>query len=81
MKDLRVIENARVVLENGIILDGVVVTKGDRIVDFGKKGSVDIPTDADRIDAEGAYVGPGFVDIHVHGGGGYSTCYNPTEAC
>ena len=81
MKDLKVIENARVVLENGIILDGVVVTKGDRIVDFGKKGSVDIPTGADRIDAEGAYVGPGFVDIHVHGGGGYSTCYNPTEAC
>src|SRR3546814_4065593 len=25
---------------------------------------------AEIIDAEGAYVSPGFVDIHVHGGGG-----------
>ena len=27
-------------------------------------------TDARVIDAEGLYVSPGFVDLHVHGGGG-----------
>ena len=27
--------------------------------------------DAIEIDAEGKYVAPGFIDIHVHGGGGY----------
>ena len=75
-----VIENAQVVLENGIIWDGVILLSGDRIVVAGKKADIDIPDDADRIDAEGAYVGPGFVDIHVHGGGGYLTYKEPEKA-
>ena len=80
MKSIKVIENAKVVLESGIIWDGVIVIKDDRIIDYGKKDAVEIPCGAERIDADGAYVGPGFVDIHVHGGGGYSTCFEPCEA-
>ena len=74
------IENAKIVLENGIIWDGVLLTDGDRIVSAGKRGEVDIPADAERIDAGGAYVGPGFVDIHVHGGNGFSFNRDPLEA-
>lgn len=33
----------------------------------------DIPDGAEVIDAKGLYLAPGFVDIHVHGGGGYGT--------
>ena len=80
MEKIKVIENAKVVLERGIIWDGVIVISGERIAAFGKRAEVDIPDGAEHIDANGAYVGPGFVDIHVHGGGGYSTCYNPVEA-
>ena len=40
------IENAKIVLENGIIWDGVLLTDGDRIVSAGKRGEVDIPADA-----------------------------------
>ena len=68
------IKNAKVVLENGIIWDGVIIIDGDKIKSYGKSGETEIPEGAEIIDADGAYVGPGFVDIHVHGGGGYSTC-------
>ncbi len=80
MKHLKVIENANLVLENGIIWDGVMIVEGNRIADFGTKGKVKIPSGAERIDAHGKYVGPGFVDIHVHGGGGYSTCHDAARA-
>ena len=74
------IENAKVVLENGILWDGIVLVEEDRIVSVGKRGEVEIPEGAQRIDAEGAYVGPGFVDIHVHGGGGHMFWQEPEQA-
>ena len=80
MSSLKVIENAKVVHERGIIWDGVIVIDGDRIVNYGKRINVEIPIGAEHIDAKGAYVGPGFVDIHCHAGGGYSTHRNPEEA-
>ena len=79
-KKLKVIENAKVVLENGIIWDGVIVIDGERIVSVGKRDAVEIPECAEVINALGAYVGPGFVDIHVHGGGGHQTSTEPALA-
>ena len=75
-----VIKNAHVVLENGIIFDGVILIKDGKICGFGPAWEMEIPSGAECIDAEGAYVGPGFVDIHVHGGGGASTCADPARA-
>ena len=80
MNSLKVIKNAKVVHERGIIWDGVIVIDGDKIVKYGKSVEVEIPTDAEVIDACGAYVGPGFVDIHVHGGGGCQTSEDPAGA-
>lgn len=74
------IENAKVVLDSGILFDGVVLVEGDRIAAVGKAGDVQIPADAERVDAGGAYVGPGFVDIHVHGGGGAMFEDDPEKA-
>lgn len=81
-KTVTVIENANLVLENGILWDGVILIAGDRIVQYGKASELaeKIPGDALRIDAGGSYVGPGFVDIHLHGGDGYSTCFEPVQA-
>ncbi len=77
---LKAIKNAQVVLENGIIWDGVVIINDGKIVDYGRARDVMLPTLAEVIDAEGCYVGPGFVDLHVHGGGGYSTAMEGKEA-
>ena len=74
------IKNANVVLENGILWDGAIVVGDDRIVAVGKEAALPVPAGAEVVDAEGLYVGPGFVDIHVHGGGGYSTALQPLEA-
>ena len=77
---MKVIKNANVVLEYGIIWDGVIIISDDRIINVGKARDIEIPADAEIIDAGGAYVGPGLIDIHVHGGGGYHTSFNPKEA-
>ena len=74
------IHNAKVVLETGILWDGVVLLEGDRIVAAGERRDVEIPAGCEMIDAEGAYVGPGFVDIHVHGGNGHMFDAEPLEA-
>ena len=74
------IENANLVLENGILSDAVLLIDGDRITSLGKKDSIKIPETAERFDANGLYVGPGFVDIHVHGGNGHLFYEAPVEA-
>jgi len=74
------IRNCNVVLENGILWDGAILTEGDRIVSVGREEEIEAPAGAEAIDANGAYAGPGFVDIHVHGGGGYSFDAHPYEA-
>lgn len=74
------IDNAKLVLETGIVWDGQLLTDGGRIAAFGERGSFGIPADAERIDAGGMYLGPGFVDIHVHGGGGHFFHEDPEKA-
>ena len=74
------IKNAKVVLENGILFDGVVLVDKERIVAADKASAVVIPENAEIVDAQGAYVGPGFVDIHVHGGDGHFFYAEPEAA-
>ena len=68
----QVIVNANIIKPTGIVFDGKLVIKGGRIVDILKKTD-ETPADATVIDAKGAYLGPGFVDIHTHGFGNKAT--------
>ncbi len=72
------IKNAKIVLEDRIT-DGVLHIEGDRITAVGRADEPPMP-DAEVIDACGAYVGPGFVDIHVHGGGDWMFHSHPEQA-
>lgn len=74
------IKNARVVLEYEVIDGGVILVDGDRIVAVGTADDVSIPDSAEVYDAKGLYAGPGFVDIHVHGGNGHFFYANPIAA-
>lgn len=74
------IHNANIVLENGILWDGVLLVNEGKILAFGKAADLSIPENAQIIDAQDAYVGPGFVDIHVHGGGGSNMYTEPLKA-
>ncbi len=74
------ITNAKVVLEHGILWNGVILVEDGKICAVGKKDEISVPDGAQICDAGGLYVGPGFVDIHVHGGGGHKFCEEPTLA-
>ncbi len=73
------LKNARVVLENEILPNGVVLIDGERIAEIGASDAVAIPDNADCYDVGGKIVGPGFVDIHVHGGNGRFLYAEPIE--
>ena len=62
------IKNARAVFENNIKSVDILL-KGNLIRDIDFSG--ELPRDCMIIDAQNNYVSPGFIDIHVHGGGGY----------
>lgn len=73
---IKAVLNANVVLENGILWDGAILIEDGRIVDVKSERELNVPQNAEIIDAKGAYVGPGFVDIHVHGAVGKTTYSN-----
>ena len=53
--------------DGGVIDDGVIVVRGDRIVAVGPRASVSIPAGAKVVDLKGKTVIPGMVDAHAHG--------------
>lgn len=53
--------------DGGVIDDGVVVVRGDRIIAVGKRGEVEIPGGAKSIDMAGKTIIPGLIDAHAHG--------------
>ena len=77
---MRYIKNAKLVLETGILWDAVLAMDGNRIAAYGSAKEMKIESQDEVIDAKGLYVGPGFVDIHVHGGGDYSFTSDPRRA-
>lgn len=61
--------NGRIVLSESILDSGVLIADQGLIKYVGP--TLDrLPPDASVIDAAGCWIVPGFVDIHVHGGGG-----------
>ena len=68
MQPIKII-NGRIITPQRIISNGVIVISGDKIAEVSEK-RIEV-TDALEIDAKGNYVSPGFIDIHVHGGGGH----------
>ncbi|SEA49038.1 N-acetylglucosamine-6-phosphate deacetylase [Pedobacter hartonius] len=70
--------NGRVITPYRIIDGATVIITGNNIEAISEK-DIDAP-DAVLIDAAGMYVSPGFIDIHVHGGGGYDFMDGHVEA-
>ena len=62
------IKNARLVLANRVTEPGWLLIRDGRILDCAP-GSPSCAADA-VFDAEGAYLTPGFIDMHLHGGDG-----------
>jgi N-acetylglucosamine-6-phosphate deacetylase len=72
------IYNGRIITPYRIIPNGTILITGDIITAIAEgDASFD---DAIEIDAKENYVSPGFIDIHVHGGGGYDFMDEKEEA-
>ena len=61
--------NGRIITPYRIIPNGTLVVTGETITAI-VEDDIDVPG-ATEIDADGNYISPGFIDIHVHGGGGH----------
>lgn len=61
--------NGKILTPYRMIPQGTVLIT-DGIITEVKEGNIDV-SDAIEIDAKGNYIAPGFIDIHVHGGGGH----------
>ena len=62
--------NATLVMHDHFIPKGIlVIDDNGRICDFGEMRKIHTPDNAEIIDAENLYVGPGFIDIHTHSDG------------
>lgn len=78
---MNAIVNTKLILEDGIIFDGVITYENGYIVDMGKAGEVIIPDGAEILDAKGLYTAPGLIDIHNHGGADFLFHEDPLHCC
>lgn len=65
---MTLLTGARVVTPRGVLNDGAVRIADGRIVSVGPAGPA---AAAERVDLDGCWLVPGFIDLHMHGGGGH----------
>jgi len=77
-----IIKNADILTPRGIMVSGFLVVQNGRIARVGSHGEFRQWSTAGHevLDASGLTVVPGFVDIHVHGGGGHDVLEGTYEA-
>ena len=61
--------NAVLVMRDHLIPNAALLVENGKIKAYGKMKDITIPNGWEVIDAEGLFVGPGFVDIHTHSDG------------
>lgn len=54
--------NAELVMKDHLIPEAVLFAENGQIAGFGEMRNTPVPEDCEIVDAEGLYVGPGFVD-------------------
>jgi len=69
MHNTTVLINAKLILGNEIVEDKILLFD-DKIIDIVDDVILSDSDDVEIIDAKGAYVSPGFIDLHIHGSGG-----------
>ena len=78
---MKAITNAKIITLNGIIWDGAVTFENGRLVDVDWADKVSIPEGAEIIDAQGRYVAPSLIDIHIHGCPDHQFYLEPSVCC
>lgn len=74
---MKAIVNGKIILQDQILLDCALLYTD---VIEGIVAVEDIPADAEIIDAQGGYVAPGLIDLHIHGYLGKDICDGEEES-
>lgn len=77
-KQLIKIFNGKIITPEKIIDGGTILIQSNRIEAISN-GDIEV-ANCIEIDAKGKFISPGFIDIHVHGGGGYDFMDGNEEA-
>ena len=77
MRPIKII-NGRNITPYRVLHGATLLITGNKIAAL-REGDIDIP-EAQIIDAGGNYAAPGFIDIHIHGGGGHDFMDGTPEA-
>lgn len=74
-----VLANARVVTPGGVLDRGWVGTRAGRLVAIERGPVPEGVASRELRDLDGAWLGPGFIDVHVHGSFGIDVMYTDSE--
>lgn len=70
--------DGQLITPGGIVKNGSILVDGGKIIEVSSS-NIDAPGAAE-LDARGKYISPGFIDIHIHGGGSHDFMDNTVEA-
>ena len=73
------IQNGKIISPLRVIDGGCVIVRDGKIESVNHS-DINVPG-AVVIDAKGKYISPGFIDLHVHGGGGHDFMDNEIDGC
>lgn len=68
-----IIKNCRIIYKDRIEEGSVLINEGKIKKIYDSSENVESIKDEDILDAEGLYLSPGFIDVHIHGAGGFDT--------
>ncbi|MCD9024867.1 N-acetylglucosamine-6-phosphate deacetylase [Cohnella silvisoli] len=71
--------NAKIITPSGVLKNGSIRVKAGIITAIGNGTDSPVHSDIETIDANGSWVIPGFIDVHVHGGAGHDFMDAGTE--
>jgi N-acetylglucosamine-6-phosphate deacetylase len=71
---------ARLLTSNGVLDHPWLLVEDGRIVEIGTRDSHAPPAEVDVSDFGAALIGPGYLDLHIHGSAGYDVMDDAAEA-
>lgn len=75
-----IITNGKIILPTSIETDKILICINQKIRQIVASNEFTPQPDDQIIDAAGNYVAPGFIDMHIHGGGGHDFMDGTVEA-
>jgi len=76
---MKAIMNGKIITESSVLLNKAIIYE-ERIIDIIDEDNIDKYQEVEIINANGQYVSPGLIDIHIHGSGGFDTMDGSMEA-